>query len=378
MCVNYSTFTMTGGTIKNNTANGGGVSMITSASDVVIENTFEMTGGSISGNNALLGGGVSFTSGTFTMTGGEINDNTAEYGVGGVLVLGTFKISGGEISGNVQTGDMGVGYCGGVCVGHDMFADEDVEISFEISGTPVITGNKATIDEIQVENNVCLFDDNKITVTGELTEGAKIGVYDAGEVITGFTQEGDPADFFIPDDPAYNCIYVSDEETGAVFITTHYTTGEGTVDKVPTCTEPGIESKHCTNCGKHLNPQQKPALGHTLTHHEATAATEEEEGNTEYWSCDRCGKYFEDEAGENEITDKTSVVISKLTPTTPTEPTPTPTPDNNGSDKTPSAPAEETKTYWWLFWLLIPLAIGVGGVTLGIWVYKDNKKNNRL
>ncbi|MCD7889806.1 MAG: hypothetical protein LUG23_07845, partial [Oscillospiraceae bacterium] len=47
---------------------------------------------------------------------------------------------------------------------------------------------------------------------------------------------------------------------------------------------------------------------HTLTHVAAKDATCTEDGNTEYWYCDDCGKYFSDEDGENEITLDDTVV----------------------------------------------------------------------
>ena len=43
-------------------------------------------------------------------------------------------------------------------------------------------------------------------------------------------------------------------------------------------------------------------------------ATLTEEGNTEYWYCNDCKKYFSDENAENEIT-KEETVLAKLTPT---------------------------------------------------------------
>ena len=44
-------------------------------------------------------------------------------------------------------------------------------------------------------------------------------------------------------------------------------------------------------------------MGHKVIHHEAKAATCTEEGNIEYWSCDRCKKNFSDEACTKEVTD---------------------------------------------------------------------------
>ena len=42
-------------------------------------------------------------------------------------------------------------------------------------------------------------------------------------------------------------------------------------------------------------------LAHTLTETEATSATCTEPGNVEYWTCDTCGKHFNDENGATEI-----------------------------------------------------------------------------
>lgn len=42
-------------------------------------------------------------------------------------------------------------------------------------------------------------------------------------------------------------------------------------------------------------------LKHTLTKTEATSATCTEPGNVEYWTCDTCGKHFNDENGATEI-----------------------------------------------------------------------------
>ena len=51
----------------------------------------------------------------------------------------------------------------------------------------------------------------------------------------------------------------------------------------------------------------------SLIWHAAADATREEEGNTEYWECSRCGRYYSDVDAMNEIA-KNSWVIPKLTP----------------------------------------------------------------
>ena len=43
------------------------------------------------------------------------------------------------------------------------------------------------------------------------------------------------------------------------------------------------------------------AIGHNLTAHDAHAETCTEAGNSAYWSCERCGKFFSDEEGKEEI-----------------------------------------------------------------------------
>ncbi len=131
--------------------------------------TFKMTGGTISGNTAGgYGGGVYVKeNATFTMTGGTIARNTAGGGYGGgVYVNGTFEISGGTISGNIGVGGV------------------RVNGTFEISGAPVITGNMYYDYLDDREINVALDEGYKITITGELTVGAQIGVSTVDEVIT--------------------------------------------------------------------------------------------------------------------------------------------------------------------------------------------------
>lgn len=89
---------------------------------------------------------------------------------------------------------------------------------------------------------------------------------------------------------------------------------EEIVPAVPaTCTESGLtEGVRCALCGKIIVEQETvEALGHDLTHVEAVEPTTETEGNIEYWYCERCGKYFSDEAAEVEIT-KADTVLDKL------------------------------------------------------------------
>ena len=94
-------------------------------------------------------------------------------------------------------------------------------------------------------------------------------------------------------------------------------THTGTITEIAaagaTCTEDGNTGYWiCEECGKYFSDAEVtteieegswviPALGHDIQHHEAVEETCTEPGNDEYWSCDRCSKYFSDENGETEI-----------------------------------------------------------------------------
>ena len=85
----------------------------------------------------------------------------------------------------------------------------------------------------------------------------------------------------------------------------------------PTCTDKGtttytakvnFETKDYTDT---KDVQDIKALGHTLTKTPAKAATCTEPGNSEYYTCATCGKFFSDKDGKNEIA-KDSWVIDAL------------------------------------------------------------------
>ena len=94
--------------------------------------------------------------------------------------------------------------------------------------------------------------------------------------------------------------------------------------KDATCTEDGNTAYWtCSVCNKYFSDENGTneiaenswviKVAHTLTKTEAKDATVTETGNTEYWHCLDCGKYFADENGENEI-ELADTVIAKLPP----------------------------------------------------------------
>ena len=84
------------------------------------------------------------------------------------------------------------------------------------------------------------------------------------------------------------------------------TVNNGHTGGTATCTEKAV----CEVCGKaYGEPDPK---NHTdLKHFPAKAATEDAEGNIEYWYCSGCGKYYSDKDGTKEIT-KADTVTAKL------------------------------------------------------------------
>ena len=91
-------------------------------------------------------------SSTFTLTSGEISKNSAEYGGGVYVSGGTFIMKGGSISNNTVTEN-------GKGKGVHVVKSNNIDSLFEISGDASITE----------DNDVYLAEDQKITITGELT-----------------------------------------------------------------------------------------------------------------------------------------------------------------------------------------------------------------
>ena len=93
--------------------------------------------------------------------------------------------------------------------------------------------------------------------------------------------------------------------------------------KDPTCTENGnIEYWYCEACGKYFQDEALtkelkqeetilPATGHNLAKVDEKKPTVDAAGNIEYWYCEVCNKYFSAEKAEHEITLE-DTIIAKL------------------------------------------------------------------
>ena len=91
-----------------------------------------------------------------------------------------------------------------------------------------------------------------------------------------------------------------------------------------TCTEKAVYYTSCASCGKSskgtddeatFEHGEPDATAHQdLAHVAAKAATTKAEGNTEYWYCADCDKYFSDAAGTKEISKADTVIAKKAEP----------------------------------------------------------------
>ena len=105
------------------------------------------------------------------------------------------------------------------------------------------------------------------------------------------------------------CSVCGAEETRTIAALGHKF-GTWTVTTPTTCTEAGVETRTCSVCNT-SETRAIAALGHNMTATAAKTANCTEAGNSAYWSCSRCGKYFSDAAGKTEIA-KDSWVIAEL------------------------------------------------------------------
>lgn len=84
----------------------------------------------------------------------------------------------------------------------------------------------------------------------------------------------------------------------------------GVTTTQPTCTEPGVMTYTCQNCDA-TKTAPVAALGHKLDETPAKEATCTEPGNSLYYTCQRCGKFFSDEGSQNEIEEGSWVIPAK-------------------------------------------------------------------
>ncbi len=94
-----------------------------------------------------------------------------------------------------------------------------------------------------------------------------------------------------------------DEKTETIPADETHDWGVFTETLAATCTTAGSKERACKREGcSDKDVQEIPALGHDMDEVVAKEATCEEAGNNKYYACDRCDKFFKDEAGAVETT----------------------------------------------------------------------------
>lgn len=143
--------------------------------------------------------------------------------------------------------------------------------------------------------------------------------------------------------------------------------------KAATCTEAGNTAYwYCPDCGKYFSDEALTkeitkdatvvaATGHNhVTKVDAKAATSTAAGNITYWYCSDCGKYFSDEALTKEIAKDATVIAatgSTSTDTTSTDTTSTGT-ISTSTTTTPQTGDDSNIGLW-----IVLLAVSCGGLT---------------
>ena len=218
-----------------------------------------------------------------------------------------------------------------------------------LDGTsPIITGieNGKTYCEAQTitvdEKHIGTVTVNGIKVTLDENGSIVLSPADGGQKIVVTDKAGNTAEMTVT---------VNDGHTFGDWTSN----GHGTHTRQCTadgCTE-GVETDNCTDedknhkcdiCGKIIS-------NHTdLKHFPAKAATEDSEGNIEYWYCSGCGKYYSDKDGTKEIA-KADTVTAKL-------------------PKYPQTGDNSNLMLW------IALLLASGGAVIGTTVVSKRKKHN--
>jgi hypothetical protein len=359
--VDGGTFTMNGGVISGNNVSrysngidnrlgeGAGVCLIRYEGES-IDAKFTMNGGSIKdngtpnyGEGAVYAGGGVFVGNhcTFTMNGGTISGNSATRG-GGVYIegdsnnsRGVFNLNGGSITGNTGSGIYLASTNSRLVLGGEAVID--------------VTGNK---DASGKDENIYLTANGElIRFSAALKEGSKIGVRSVSTgnditITTGFNTSNPnavPNKYFLDDSGNY---YIVKNNNEVHYVKCNHTWGDATYewsDDYSTCTATRVCSRNathiqtetvntvseeitpatCSTAGEikytatfttnsAFKPQETKVetdmLPHTGVHTAAAAATCTEAGNSEYWTCSVCGKYFSDEECTKEIAENSWII----------------------------------------------------------------------
>lgn len=118
------------------------------------------------------------------------------------------------------------------------------------------------------------------------------------------------AEFVWGDDYSAQAKYVCSHDASHVQL--HDATVNNEVTTQPGCETKGVRTYTATYDGHtDTKTDEVAATGHSLVAHAAKAATCTEGGNSAYWSCEDCDKFFSDENGEHEIAADSWIIAAK-------------------------------------------------------------------
>ena len=181
-----------------------------------------------------------------------------------------------------------------------MLVDESLNITY-------LRSDRITLDNVQpviggIENGKTYCEAQTVTIDEKYVDNVTVN----GTAVT--LDEG--GSFVLSPADGEQKIVAADKAGNTAEMTV--TVNDGHTGGKSTCTQKAV----CEVCGKaYGEPDPKNHTG--LKHIPAKAATEDAEGNIEYWHCSGCGKYYSDKDGTKEIK-KADTVTAKLPKSPPT------------------------------------------------------------
>ncbi len=157
----------------------------------------------------------------------------------------------------------------------EMLDEDEYEIGYEV-GYYNESDEFVTVDE---NSGIYSIENGFVTIYGDKVKAAELGGVNVHAVLKVNGEEHDNAWTWV--DLREACA----EHSWVTEVT-----------KAATCTETGLQTQVCKECGEVRADVEIPALGHNKKAVAAKAPTCTEAGNSAYWYCDRCNKYFSDEA----------------------------------------------------------------------------------
>lgn len=288
--------------------------------------TLIFNSGNVAGNRAGYGGGIYITvsSSTLIMNDGTVegnygssNDNIGS-GAGIFVSRGVFNMNGGTITNNYTVSDGSAIYMRSTAVAHiyDGYVDGDVYSNYSTisitGGYFSTTGYESIENKTFVNTNThIILDISKLGGTNfdeDYLEEFPYAVYLIGT--PNYTIE----DITVCPNIDYEDQIVINNAPDTVNVTYSYQDSNGeTINKLPTeigeyevkasfDVAMGIVDGIKTYYDTYETTFNVYVVEHNLIHVERLEPTKTEDGHYEYWYCDRCGKYFLDEACINETT----------------------------------------------------------------------------